>query len=89
MAAEAAATIESAAPGTVASAIDHFGNTPIWYTLYDLETTHQYYSYISPDAAQENDERTRKEYVNLLESFGCDRYHKNHLGVSYADIEGN
>ena len=70
MAAEAAATIESAAPGTVASAIDHFGNTPIWYTLYNLETTHQYYSYISPDAAQENDERTRKEYVNLLESFG-------------------
>lgn len=88
MAAEAAAAIESAAPGTAASAIDHFGNTPIWYTLYDLETTHQYDTVRNPVAARENGEAARKEYVDLLESFGCDRYCKNHLGVSYADIEG-
>ena len=28
------------------------------------------------------------ELASLLESFGCDRYHKHHFGVSYADIEG-
>ncbi len=88
MAAEAAATIESAAPGTVASATDHFGNTPIWYTLYDLDTTHQYDTASNPAAAQENGETARKEYVKLLESFGCDRHYKNHLGVSYAELEG-
>lgn len=88
MAAEAAAVIESTAPGTVESAIDRFGNTPIWYTLYSLQTTHQRDAVRFPAAPRVDGEDARKEYVDLLEPFGCDRYHKNHLGVSYADIEG-
>ena len=87
MAAEALAAIESAAPGTAASAVDHFGNTPIWYTLYDLKTTHQHDYVYGPDATNENGESARKEYVKMLESFGCDRYRKNHLGISYSDVE--
>ncbi len=88
MAAEALGAIEAAAPGTAAGAVDHFGNTPIWYTLYDLDTTHQYDSVRHPAAARENGEDARREYVKMLESFGCDRWHRNHLGVSYADVEG-
>ena len=82
LACEAAAAIESAAPGTAASVIDHFGNTPAWYTLYDLATTHQYDSFCDHN----NDEDARKEYVKLLASFGCNLYRKNHLDISYADI---
>lgn len=74
--------IERAEPGTIASAVDHFGNTPMWYTLYELETTNRYVS------SSEN-EKSRLAYVRLLRSHGCDPYRKNHLGISYADLKGN
>ena len=73
--------IERAAPGTIASAVDHFGNTPMWYTLYELETTNRY---VSPS----ENEKSRLAYVRLLRSHGCDPYRENHLGISYADLKG-
>ena len=73
--------IERARPGTIASAVDHFGNTPMWYTLYKLETTN---SYVSPS----ENEKSRLAYVRLLRSCGCDPYRENHLGISYADLKG-
>ena len=85
-ASEAATTIEAAAPGTVAKAFDCFGNTPIWYTLYSLESAHQYDTFRGAAMSHDTSEGARKEYVKLLESFGCNRYHKNHLGISYADL---
>ena len=87
IASEAAAAIESSAPGTVASAFDHFGNTPIWYTLYELDTTNRYSDLRVIGGSEATGDAARKDYVKLLESFGCNRYHKNHLGVSYADVE--
>ena len=77
---EVVRAIEAVEPGTVAGAVDHFGNTPIWYTQYVFNSTDWY----SPN-------RTRKyscaDYIQMLESFGCSRYRKNHLGISYADVE--
>ena len=70
-----------AEPGTIASAVDHFGNTPMWYTLYELETTNRY-------VAPSENEKSRLAYVQLLRSHGCDPYRKNHLGISYADLKG-
>jgi len=77
---EVVRAIEAVEPGTVTRAVDYFGNTPIWYTQYVLNSTDWY----SPN-------RTKKyscaDYIQMLESFGCCRYRQNHLGVSYADVE--
>lgn len=77
---EVARAIEESEPGTVAGAVDYFGNTPIWYTQYVLNST-QWYSV--------NRAKTHScaDYIQMLESFGCSRYRKNHLGISYADVE--
>ena len=79
IATEIADSIESVAPGTVARAVDQFGNTPIWYTLYELETT-------CWDLRGAGHEADRHEYVRHLESLGCDPCRQNHLGISYADV---
>ena len=73
--------IEGVEPGTVAEAVDYFGNTPIWYTLYVLESTSQY-------SFSRTMRYSREDYVGMLESFGCSRYRKNHIGISYADVGG-
>lgn len=73
--------IERMEPGTIASAVDHFGNTPMWYTLYALNTT-------NPQLTWAVSEKARVAFVRMLHASGCDPYRKNHLGISYADVKG-
>lgn len=69
---ELAEAVEAAAPGTLARAVDPFGNTPLWYTLYNKGYT--------------NDEPGRKGYVERLCRLGCDPRRRNHLGLCFGDL---
>lgn len=68
---ELAEAVETAAPGTAAKAVDPFGNTPLWYVLYN---------------GGRCDTEGLARYAALLKSLGCDPRRANHLGLSAEDI---
>ncbi len=68
---ELAIAVEKAAPGTAASAIDPFGNTPIWYLL------HNCHRLAKEDVSA---------YVDTLISLGCNPNRLNNLGLCYNDV---
>ena len=68
---ELAKAVEAAAPGTARTALDPFGNNPVWYALYNWN---------------EGDRKGMAKYAALLESLGCDPDRPCHLGLSARDV---
>lgn len=73
-AAELAEAVETAAPGTAANATDVFGNTPVWYTLYN---------------DHRDDAQGLAKYVKTLCGLGCDKMRRNHLRLAYGEMWWN
>ena len=66
-----ATAVETAAPGTAAMAVDPFGNTPLWYALYN---------------GNWDDREGCARYFGRLADLGCDPARTNHLGLSAGDL---